>query len=359
MTFDALPFWVRRTTCAWTSRTPACACAASAGLENLERTFWRGDDAEAGDGDAEDAEDARGTPPKNSGGELVRTNASSVGDDQKKNGRKKHEPFMLPATASWSSRGTRRERRTARATRSPTTCRSSSIGKRDPTAQESQFKKGIVQDNRQDKRVWNPDQSLARGCSGGPGRFLPRGRPHRPGVFRNPARRRVRRSPGPGDGEGRSRGGARTGGAVPERARAGASGRDGRGGGRGRPRGTSPGTASWCDGRARTSASNEIRVASLGKQTFFVFLSARSVGRVFFQFAGCSRRFRHLFACRHEASSRLRRALRSSFRWAACSRAASAARSRTSTRPPRSGRSNARRSGSAPSSAPTGRRSTS
>ena len=27
----------------------------SAGLENLERTFWRGDDAEAGDGDAGDA----------------------------------------------------------------------------------------------------------------------------------------------------------------------------------------------------------------------------------------------------------------------------------------------------------------
>ena len=163
VTFDALPFWVRKDDVRVdvTHAGVRVRCE-SAGLENLERTFWRGDDAEAGDGDAEDAEDASAdAAQKNSGGELVRTNASSVGDDQKKNGRKKHEPFILPATASWSlARDETRTTDGARDAFADDVSLELVIGKRDPTAQESQFKKGIVQDNRQDKRVWNPDQSL-------------------------------------------------------------------------------------------------------------------------------------------------------------------------------------------------------
>ena len=91
----------------------------------------------------------------------MRTNASSVGDDQKKNGRKKHEPFTLPATAAWSlARDETRTTDVARDAFADDVSLELVIGKRDPTAQESQFKKGIVQDNRQDKRVWNPNQSL-------------------------------------------------------------------------------------------------------------------------------------------------------------------------------------------------------
>ena len=159
VTFDALPFWVRKDDVRVdvTHAGVRVRCE-SAGLENLERTFWRGDDAEAGDGDAEDAEDAS-ADAASGGGELV-TNVSSVDETKKKMG-KKHEPFMLPATASWSlARDETRTSDVARDAFADDVSLELVIGKRDPTAQESQFKKGIVQDNRQDKRVWNPDQSL-------------------------------------------------------------------------------------------------------------------------------------------------------------------------------------------------------
>ena len=68
---------------------------------------------------------------------------------------------MLPATASWSlARDETRTTDGARDAFADDVSLELVIGKRDPTAQESQFKKGVVQDNRQDKRVWNPDQSL-------------------------------------------------------------------------------------------------------------------------------------------------------------------------------------------------------
>ena len=165
VTFDALPFWVRKDDVRVdvTHAGVRVRCE-SAGLENLERTFWRGDDAEAGDGDAS-AEDASADASASSGGGVLSggeldANASSVGEE--KNKKNKHEPFMLPATASWSL--ARDETRTAndgaRDAFADDVSLELVIGKRDPTAQESQFKKGIVQDNRQDKRVWNPDQSL-------------------------------------------------------------------------------------------------------------------------------------------------------------------------------------------------------
>ena len=163
VTFDALPFWVRKDDVRVdVTHVGVRVRCESAGLENLERTFWRGDDAEAGDGDAEDAEDASADASSDasvlSGGELD-ANASSVGVKKKK----KHEPFVLPATAAWSL--ARDETRTAneanaRDAYADDVSLELVIGKRDPTAQESQFKKGVVQDNRQDKRVWNPDQSL-------------------------------------------------------------------------------------------------------------------------------------------------------------------------------------------------------
>ena len=166
VTFDALPFWVRKDDIRVdvTHAGVRVRCE-SAGLENLERTFWRGDDAEAGDGDAEDAEDASADASSSSGGGALSlsgeldANASSVGVKKKK----KHEPFVLPATAAWSL--ARDETRTAneanaRDAYADDVSLELVIGKRDPTAQESQFKKGVVQDNRQDKRVWNPDQSL-------------------------------------------------------------------------------------------------------------------------------------------------------------------------------------------------------
>jgi hypothetical protein len=137
----------------------------SAGLENLERTFWRGDDAEAGDGDAGDAssEDVSSGGGVLSGGELdanasvLDPNASSVVGERKK---KRHEPFMLPATAAWSlSRDETRKTADGDAFADDVSLELV-IGKRDPSSQESQFKKGVVQDNRQDKRVWNPDQSV-------------------------------------------------------------------------------------------------------------------------------------------------------------------------------------------------------
>ena len=165
VTFDALPFWVRKDDVRVdvTHAGVRVRCE-SAGLENLERTFWRGDDAEAGDGDAS-AEDASADASASSGGGVLSggeldANASSVGEE--KNKKNKHEPFMLPATAAWSL--ARDETRTAndgaRDAFADDVSLELVIGKRDPTAQESQFKKGVVQDNRQDKRVWNPDQSL-------------------------------------------------------------------------------------------------------------------------------------------------------------------------------------------------------
>ena len=165
VTFDALPFWVRKDDVRVdvTHAGVRVRCE-SAGLENLERTFWRGDDAEAGDGDAS-AEDASADASASSGGGVLSggeldANASSVGEE--KNKKNKHEPFMLPATAAWSL--ARDETRTAndgaRDAFADDVSLELVIGKRDPTAQESQFKKGVVQDNRQDKRVWNPNQSL-------------------------------------------------------------------------------------------------------------------------------------------------------------------------------------------------------
>ena len=166
VTFDALPFWVRKDDVRVdVTHVGVRVRCESAGLENLERTFWRGDDAEAGDGDAEDAEDASADASSSSGGGALSlsggeldANASSVGVKRKK----KHEPFVLPATAAWSL--ARDETRTAndgaRDAYADDVSLELVIGKRDPTAQESQFKKGVVQDNRQDKRVWNPDQSL-------------------------------------------------------------------------------------------------------------------------------------------------------------------------------------------------------
>jgi len=160
VTFDALPFWVRKDDVRVdVTHVGVRVRCESAGLENLERTFWRGDDAEAGDGDAEDAEDASADASSSSGGGELDANASSVGVKKKK----KHEPFVLPATAAWSL--ARDETRTAneanaRDAYADDVSLELVIGKRDPTAQESQFKKGVVQDNRQDKRVWNPDQSL-------------------------------------------------------------------------------------------------------------------------------------------------------------------------------------------------------
>ena len=166
VTFDALPFWVRKDDVRVdVTHVGVRVRCESAGLENLERTFWRGDDAEAGDGDAEDAEDASADASSSSGGGALSlsggeldANASSVGVKKKK----KHEPFVLPATAAWSL--ARDETRTAndgaRDAYADDVSLELVIGKRDPTAQESQFKKGVVQDNRQDKRVWNPDQSL-------------------------------------------------------------------------------------------------------------------------------------------------------------------------------------------------------
>ena len=195
MTFDALPFWVRKDDVRVdvTHAGVRVRCE-SAGLENLERTFWRGDDAEAGDGDAEDAEDADAS---SGGGELV-TNVSSVDETQEKK-RKKHEPFMLPATASWSlARDETRTTDGARDAFADDVSLELVIGKRDPTAQESQFKKGIVQDNRQDKRVWNPDQSLgARLFREDQDDFFLED-DLTALVFFETARRRVRRSPGPG-----------------------------------------------------------------------------------------------------------------------------------------------------------------
>ena len=132
VTFDALPFWVRKDDVRVdVTHVGVRVRCESAGLENLERTFWRGDDAEAGDGDAEDAEDASADASSSSGGGALSlsggeldANASSVGVKKKKSTSRS----CFPRPRRGPSRGTRRERRTTRfcATRTPTTCRSSS-----------------------------------------------------------------------------------------------------------------------------------------------------------------------------------------------------------------------------------------
>ena len=240
VTFDALPFWVRKDDVRVdvTHAGVRVRCE-SAGLENLERTFWRGDDAEAGDGDAS-AEDASADASASSGGGVLSggeldANASSVGEEKKKKqARAVHasrDRGVVPLTGRDAKNGGRRRVRRRRVARA-----------RDRQARP-EFAGVAVQEGRRagqqagQARV-EPQPKLGRAAvPGGPGRFLPRGRPHRPGVFRN--RRGAAAGEALGRGRrGRSRGGARAGGAVRERARrAGASGRDGRGGGRGRPRG--------------------------------------------------------------------------------------------------------------------------
>ena len=160
VTFDALPFWIRKDdVLVDVTRAGVRVRVESAGLDHLERTFWRGDDAEAGEGDpaggVEGLEPQSQLPDGGGGdGAIVDPNA-----DVPRPREKTHEPFLLPETAAWSL---------AKAeTWSPGSATARDdvsleivVGKRDPTRQESQFKGGVVQDNRHDNRVWSPDRAL-------------------------------------------------------------------------------------------------------------------------------------------------------------------------------------------------------
>ena len=168
VTFDALPFWIRKDD-VHVDVTDAGVLVRieSAGLENLRRTFWRGDDADAGDGDRASGDgDGDGDGAV---GAVVDPNASPVGRSANpREKKKKHEPFLLPTTAAWSL--AKDETRVSKTSSETSSTKPSSrvddvalelvIGKRDPTSQESQFKKGVVQDNRHDNRTWNPDRKL-------------------------------------------------------------------------------------------------------------------------------------------------------------------------------------------------------
>ena len=196
VTFDALPFWVRKDDVRVdvTHAGVRVRCE-SAGLENLERTFWRGDDAEAGRGDAEDAE---GADASSGGGRLV-TNVSSVDETEKE--RKKHEPFvasrdrvLVPRAGRDANDGRRAHRRVRRRRVAPTP--------RDRQARPDGAGVAVQEGHR-------------AGQQAGQARVEPRPKLGRAAVpededdffleddltalvfFETPARRRVRRSPGP------------------------------------------------------------------------------------------------------------------------------------------------------------------
>ena len=163
VTFDSLPFWIRKDDVhVDVTDDGVLVRIESAGLENLHRTFWRSDDDDAGDGDRASGDgDGDGDGDGNGDGD---------GAAKKK---KKHEPFILPTTAAWSlakdETKTRVSKTSSVSTSSAKPKQTSRVddvslelvvGKRDPTSQESQFKKSVVQDNRFDKRTWNPDRML-------------------------------------------------------------------------------------------------------------------------------------------------------------------------------------------------------
>ena len=170
LTFEGLPFWIRKDD-VFVDVTSAGVRVRveSAGLENLERTFWRGDDAEAGEGDPGQGGDEGGD-----GGADVDDRAvldpNAVTRVEKRE--KAHTPFILPTTAAWSlAKDETRSPDSVAVSKTETAARAKVakvddvsleivIGKRDPTRQESQFKRGVVQDNRHDTRVWNPDRAL-------------------------------------------------------------------------------------------------------------------------------------------------------------------------------------------------------
>ena len=153
ITIENLPFWIR-------SDDVKCAVDAfgvkltiqSSGLETLERTFWRSDDGDSRDEKDDDFDRSEDDPECE----------SSLRREKKR----KRVPFLLPETAAWSldragarnggalsvSEGGESE------TSGDDVAVTLVVSKRDPTKQETQFKRGLVQDNRHENRTWNPDR---------------------------------------------------------------------------------------------------------------------------------------------------------------------------------------------------------
>ena len=185
-------------------------------LESLRRTFWRGDASDAGEDKKEQ-----------SIGDDSQTRNQSDGsgsDDEselRKDNKKKHVDFLVSTTAAWSldrgggdtgnGDGKNVSSEKQKANKQDDVTLTLVISKREPTKQEVQFKKGVVQDNRHDNRVFNPGRAMGArlfiedqvrvvfpksrlpvfpyktdtfGYSS-QGRLLSGGRPHRASVFRN------------------------------------------------------------------------------------------------------------------------------------------------------------------------------
>lgn len=157
VTFNELPFWIRSddVTCDVDPYGLSVRIQSSE-LELVRRTFWRSDDAEAGE--AEQSEQSENGPL--SIGDTLDDPSSEERTEKKK----KHVDFLLYESAAWSlDRGTGETNNSLEnkntATEDDVTL-TIVVDKRLPTKQETQFKKGIVQDNRHDSRVFNPGRAI-------------------------------------------------------------------------------------------------------------------------------------------------------------------------------------------------------